>query len=49
MKINRTIRGLDQELYKQARVQALKEGKPIGEWINELIRLRFSKIKRVGK
>lgn len=47
MKIKRTIRGLDEELYNQARANALKRGDNIGDWMNEAMRLRFSAIKRV--
>ena len=47
MKIKRTIRGLDEELYNQARADALKRGDNIGDWMNEAMRLRFSAIKRV--
>jgi len=31
------IRGLDVDLYRLARAEAIKEGKKIGEWLNEAI------------
>ena len=43
MKIKRTIRGLGEELYNQARADALREGKPIGEWLNEAIADKLKK------
>lgn len=33
-----TIRGMDQELYKLARAEALKQGRNIGDCINEAVR-----------
>lgn len=36
--IDRTIRGLDKALYKQARQAALGAGVTIGQWINQAIR-----------
>ena len=47
MKQNKvTIRGIDPELYKLARIEALKEGKAIGRWLNGLIKKELSKIKK---
>lgn len=43
--ITKTIRELDPELYRLARAQALKEGKPIGAWLNEAIRGKLKKTK----
>lgn len=37
MKITKTIRDLESELYQQARAEALRQGKTIGQWINEAI------------
>lgn len=39
------IRGLDVELFRLARAEAIKEGKKIGEWLNEAIR---EKLERKG-
>jgi len=36
-----TVRGLDPDLYREARAQAIRENKTIGEWINEAIRARL--------
>lgn len=41
-----TIRGIDPELYKLARIEALKKGKAVGRWLNELIKEELSKIKK---
>ena len=38
-----TIRNLDPELYKQARIRALKEGKNLGTWVNEAIKAYLKK------
>jgi len=38
-----TIRGLDPNLYRLARIEALKEGRAIGRWLNELIREKLKK------
>ena len=32
------IRGLDVKLFRLARAEAIKEGKKIGEWLNEAIK-----------
>jgi len=37
------IRGLDPELYKQAKARAALEGKTLGQWINEAIREKLAK------
>lgn len=37
MKITKTIREIESELYNQARAEALRQGKTIGQWINEAI------------
>lgn len=37
MKITKTIRDLESELYQQARAEALRQGKTIGQWVNEAI------------
>jgi len=36
--VTKRIRGLELDTYKQARIQAIKEDKNIGEWINEVIK-----------
>ena len=41
-----SIRGLDPELYKLAKIEALKEGKTIGQWLNETIQDKLNKIKK---
>ena len=33
-----TIRGLDPQLYKLARIEALREGVTIAEWLNNAMR-----------
>lgn len=48
MKIDRSVRGLDQELYNQARAEALRQGKTIGQWINEAIAEKLA-ITNAGK
>lgn len=37
MKIQKTIRDLESELYARAKAQAALEGKTIGQWISEAI------------
>lgn len=37
------IRGLDPELYRLARAEAVKQGKTIGTWLNEAIREKLDK------
>ncbi len=37
------IRGLDVELFRLARAEAIKEGKKIGEWLNEAIREKLER------
>ena len=39
------IRGLDVELFRLARAEAIKEGRKIGEWLNEAIK---EKLERKG-
>ena len=39
------IRGIDVELFRLARAEAIKEGKKIGEWLNEAIK---EKLERKG-
>ncbi len=47
--ITKTVRELDPELWKQARAQAILEGKTLGQWMNEAIRERLErKNKREG-
>lgn len=41
-----TIRGLDRELYKLARVEAVKQGETIARWINEAIKEKLGKSKK---
>lgn len=36
-----TIRGLDPRLYRLARIEALREGKTVAQWINLCIRKRL--------
>ena len=40
-----SIRGLDIELFRLARAEAIKEGKKIGEWLNVAIK---EKLERKG-
>ena len=37
MKIQKTIRDIESELYAKAKAQAALEGKTIGQWLNEAI------------
>lgn len=37
------IRGLDSELYKKARVESVREGITIGEWISKAIALKLKR------
>ena len=37
------VRGIDTELFRLARAEALKEGKKIGEWLNEAIKEKLGK------
>jgi len=39
------IRGIDRNLYVEARVQAVREGKNMGEWLNKAIEYRLAQIK----
>ena len=39
------IRGIDVELFRLARAEAIKEGEKIGEWLNEAIK---EKLERKG-
>lgn len=38
-----TIRGLDPDLYRLARAEAIKQGKTIGQWLNEAIKEKLDK------
>ena len=38
-----SVRGLDHDLYTEARSRAIREGKNIGEWFNEAIKEKLSK------
>jgi predicted HicB family RNase H-like nuclease len=40
-----SIRGLDEELYREAKAQAARQGKPLYQWINEAIK---EKLERTG-
>ena len=40
-----SIRGLDRNLWKLARVEAVKEGKSVGDWLNEAIKEKLDKFK----
>ena len=42
-----SIRGLDYELYTEARARAIRENKNIGQWVNEAIKEKLEK-KRDG-
>lgn len=44
-----TIQGIDKELYKQTRIDAIKENKTMGEIINEALRLRQDKKAKESK
>ena len=35
------VRGLDRNLYREARAQAIREYKTIGEWLNEAIKAKL--------
>ena len=37
------VRGVDTELFRLARAEALKEGKKIGKWLNEAIKEKLGK------
>ena len=37
------IRGVDIELFRLARAEAIKEGKKIGEWLNEAIKEKLDR------
>jgi predicted HicB family RNase H-like nuclease len=37
------VRGVDTELFRLARAEALREGKKIGEWLNEAIKEKLEK------
>jgi len=41
----RTIRYLEQDLYREARIKALDEEITIGEWINLAMKERLTRIK----
>jgi hypothetical protein len=41
--VNKTIKGIDPELWKEARVQAILAGTTLGEWLNKLIRKALGK------
>lgn len=45
----KSIRGIDEELYRQARAQAVTEGKVIGQWINEAIERKLKRTEKQGK
>ncbi len=38
-----SVRGVDVELFRLARAEAIKEDKKIGEWLNEAIKERLEK------
>lgn len=38
-----SIRGLDRNLWRLARAEAVKEGKSTGEWLNEAIQEKLKK------
>jgi len=41
----RSIRGLDPELVKQARIEALKQGVSLGKWLNEAIAIKLERLR----
>lgn len=43
-----SIRGLDSELYRLARAEAIKDRKTIGQWLNEAIKGKLNKAKKGG-
>jgi len=45
METTQTIRKLDAELYRKARAEAIRQGKSIGGFLNELIKDYFGKQK----
>lgn len=42
------IKGIDPELYRQARSQSVLEGKNIGVWLSEAIALKLKQAKGKG-
>ncbi len=47
--INKTIRGIDLELYQKARMAALKMGVTIGAWLNKAIAEKLKREERKRK
>ena len=43
------IRGLDLELYREARAAAIIQRKSIGQWLNEAIKEKLDKLHKKGK
>ena len=43
VKVSKHIRGIDQELWNQARADAFKRGITIGDWLNEAIAEKLKK------
>jgi len=41
--IKKTIKGLDEELYREAKAQAAREGKNIGQWMNKAMAAKLKK------
>jgi hypothetical protein len=48
-KIDRSIRGLDQELYREAKAEAAKLGITIGDWMNEAMAEKLARKGAVKK
>ncbi len=42
---SKTVRGLELDLYREVRKQALVEGVTVGKWINQAIREKLAKMK----
>ncbi len=38
-----TVRGVNPELWLQARAESIKQGKTIGQWLSEAIELKLTK------
>ena len=47
--VNKTIRGIDLDLYRFALASAVKVGKTIGTWINEAIAEKLKREERKTK
>jgi len=48
-KVDRTIRGLDAEVYKQTKAEAARQGRPIGDLVNEALIEKLEKLNQGRK